>query len=410
MKIFLSLIILGSFLLTATVTADSSGRIYGVITTVKGDTFEGLIRWDKNEGNWVDILNGSKKVERSRKEKKSNRKKYGRDKDVSIELFGIKISGKGFYDFRSQSDLRFGHIRKMKVLDDDTVLLTLKSGQEFEVTDGSTDIGSSVREIIIEDASEGENEFVWEDIDQIKFSEAPKGLDSELGDRLFGTIYTRRGDNFTGYVCWDYDEIFTKDILDGDEKGRRRRIKFGKIASIERYSSSGATVILKNGKEMVLKGTNDVNRSNNGIIISDPGFGQVIVKWGEFEKLEFHPATNELNYADFDGGRKLVGKVYTEDGDSYEGTIRWDNDEEYTWEILDGEYRNIDFDIEFSLIRSIAKKSRSSSIITVLDGRSFRLKGSNDVNQDNKGIFVMLDDGEEIKIDWEDFEKVEFRH
>lgn len=410
MKNVLSLIILSSFLLTATVTAESSGRIYGVITTVNGDTFEGLIRWDKNEGNWVDILNGSKKVERNRKDKKSKRKRYGRQNVVITEIFGIKFSAAGTYHNSSQSDLRFGHIAKMKMLDDETVLLTLKSGQEFELTDGSTDIGSSVREIIIEDANEGEIEFIWEDIDQIEFSEAPAGIKSDLGERLFGTLYTRRGDNFTGYVCWDYDEIFTKDILDGDEKGRRRKIRFGKIASIERYSSSGATVTLKNGKEILLKGTNDVNRSNNGIIISDPGFGQVVIKWGEFKKLEFHSATKELKYSDFDGGKKLVGKVYTEDGDTYEGIIRWDDDEEYTWEILDGEYRNIDFDIEFSLIQTIEKRSRSSSIITVLDGRSFRLKGSNDVNYENKGIFVMLDDGEEVEIDWADFEKVEFRH
>jgi hypothetical protein len=104
----------------------------------------------------------------------------------------------------------------------------------------------------------------------------------------------------------------------------------------------------------------------------------------------------------------MRGTVYTEDGESYEGEIRWDDDEEYTWEILDGEYRDVEFDIEFGLIQEIAKRSYRSSMVTVWDGRSFRLRGSNDVDEDNKGIFVTTGDGEEIEIDWEDFERVEF--
>ena len=40
--------------------ADNSGRIYGVITTIDGDDFEGLIRWYKNEGSWLDLHNANK--------------------------------------------------------------------------------------------------------------------------------------------------------------------------------------------------------------------------------------------------------------------------------------------------------------------------------------------------------------
>ena len=53
------------------VSADNSNRIYGKMTTVDGDVFEGLIRWDKNEGSWVDVLDATK--ERSRREKASSR-------------------------------------------------------------------------------------------------------------------------------------------------------------------------------------------------------------------------------------------------------------------------------------------------------------------------------------------------
>jgi len=391
--------------LAVTVKADDSGRIYGEITTVEGDTFEGLIRWDKNEGNWVDILDATKELPK-RSTYKESRRKY-RDHETTIKIFGIEI-GKSGWSSSTLSGIRFGHIKTMEVIDDDAVLLTLKSGQEIELSGGGSDIGSGIREIIIEDEHEGEIELVWDDLETIEFVQAPSGTESNFGERLYGTLTTRRGNEYTGFICWDVDELYPTDILDGDEDHRSRKIKFGKIASIERYSSSGAKVTLTNSNQMVLRGTNDVDDDNRGIVISDPGFGQVTVKWDEFDRLDFTKAPHQVRYKEFDGGGRLTGTVYTEDGDSYTGTIRWDDDEEYTWEILNGDYRDVEFDIELGLIKSIEKRSRNSSIVTVWDDRSFRLRGSNDVDEDNKGIFVTLPDGDEVEIEWEDFDRVEF--
>lgn len=388
--------------------ADSSSRIYGKITTVDGDVFEGLIRWDKNEGSWVDVLHGNKELQRSESDQ---RRKYG-DRERSIELFGITIAKTGGSTFSwgnvAQSGMRFGHLKSLEVIDDDAARLTLKSGETVELEGGSTDIGTGVREIIIEDLNEGEIELVWDDIDRVDFMQGEPSLVSNLGERLYGTLTTRRGDEYTGYVCWDVDELFTRDILDGELKGRGRKIKFGTIKSIERYSSNGATVTLDNGDELLLRGTNDVDGSNSGITVSDLGFGQVVVKWDEFDRFDLHQEPAVLRYDHFDGGHPLRGTVYTEGGESYEGAIRWDDDETYSWEILNGEYRDVEFDIEFGLIKEIAKKSYRSSAVTVWDGRVFRLRGSNDVDEDNKGIFVTASDGEETEIDWEDFERVEF--
>ena len=56
--------LIGTFLLllltASSFAADNSHRIYGKIITVDGDTFEGLIRWDKNEVSWVDMLDATK--------------------------------------------------------------------------------------------------------------------------------------------------------------------------------------------------------------------------------------------------------------------------------------------------------------------------------------------------------------
>lgn len=392
----------------AAVTADNSGRIYGKIVTIDGDIFEGYIRWDKNEASWVDKLDGTKDL--PDEPKRSSRKRYGERKN-KIEIFGITISGDSDWDWSgsAQSGLRFGHMKMLENIGDNEAIITLKSGQEIELSGGSTDIGDDIREIIIEDISEGEIEFVWEDIETIEFMDAPGNERSNYGERLYGTLTTRRGEEFTGFVCWDVDELFTGDILDGDEKGRKRKIRFDKIASIERYSSNGATITTTSGDERLLRGSNDVDDSNRGIIISDPAFGQVRVDWDEFEKLTFKKAPSPVRYGDFDGGKPIYGTVYTEDGDTYTGKIRWDMDEEYTWEILDGEYHDIEFDIEFSKIKEITKRSYRTSMVTVSDGRTFRLRGSNDVDEDNKGILIFTDAGDEVEVDWDDFDRVEFK-
>ncbi len=393
------------------VQADNSGRIYGKIETIDGESFEGLIRWDKNEGSWVDILDGTRdRDDRDIDRRRSKRRSY-RSKRSRVNWFGINIGssdGICISSSSAQSGIRFGHIARLEVLDDDRALLVLKSGEEVEFFDGSTDIGNGIREIVIEDVDEGEIEFSWDDIEIVEFSEADTDEPSSFGERLYGTLATRRGDEFTGFVCWDVDELFETDVLDGDEKRRSRKIKFGKIASIARYSSSGAEIVLNNGDEMLLRGSNDVDDDNRGIIIADPAFGQIEVEWDEFDKLTFTEAPAPVKYASFDGGKKIKGTVYTEDGDEYTGEICWDDDEQYTWELLNGNHRDNEYEIEFGLIKEIEKNSRRTCDVTVSDGRIFTLGGSNDVDDDNKGIIIIEANGDDVFVDWDEFERAVF--
>jgi hypothetical protein len=388
--------------------ADNSGRIYGKITTADGDTYEGFIRWDKNEASWVDILNGTKQLNDKHADRSSQ---SSHRKTKRVQVLGMNVAEwdfEGGWPGQAESGIRFGHIKAIESRGDDEARVTLKSGETVDLSGGSTDIGSNMRELIIEDVNEGETELSWEDIEKVELMVPKPGDESAFGDRLYGTLTTRRGDTYTGFVAWDVDEVFASDLLEGESKDRNRKIKFDKIASIERYSSSGSTVRLKAGEELVMKGSNDVDESNNGIIISDPAFGQVTVDWDQFEKLEFQTPPAPPRYDQFDGGRLLKGTVTTEDGDTYTGTIRWDNDEEYTWEILDGEFRDLQFDIELGLVKTIERTTSRSCEVTVSDGRTFRLRGSNDVDSGNKGIFIDTGKGKEILVDWEDFTNVEF--
>lgn len=397
-------------LFAATASAER-GRIYGTIYTDRGDVLKGPIRWDKNEASWDDIIDGNK--EASRKAEKSKRKRY-RDKGTDLKIFGWTIFSEGSSWFSStrQSGIAFGHIKRLTPESDDAALLLLKSGEEVIIEGSSTDLGTGVREIVIETPDEGELELDWWDIDYIEFADGGD-VESGFGDRIYGTVETGRGGEFTGWICWDMDEMFSQDILDGRDRRRKRKIKFANIARIEKISSQASLIVTRDGKEFRLDDSNDVDSGNRGIVVSDPNLGRVIVQWDEFESLDIKEPGGDafIDYDDFDGGRPLFGTVYDEGGDEYTGRIRWDNDEEYTWELLDGDYRGIEFDIAFENIQSIEKLSRGSSRVMLWDGREFKLRDSNDINDEINGIFIMTgtDPDDEVELEWDDFDRVEFK-
>ena len=174
---------------------------------------------------------------------------------------------------------------------------------------------------------------------------------------------------------------------------------------------------LVDGGELDLRGTSDVGRRNRGIQISDPGLGMVEVEWREFEILRFHDAGEVIGYDAFDGGHTLVGTVVTQSGEEIDGVIRWDADEAASWELLNGREDDVVFSIEFSQVSRIERRAFGARV-TLLDGRTFDLEDSNDVDWDNKGILIAPegsdDDGSDQSrwrvITWDEFKEVRLRH
>ena len=253
----------------------------------------------------------------------------------------------------------------------------------------STDLGRRIRELVVDVPGGREVDLEWEDLDRVVFSAAPSGARASSG-RLYGTVEDSEGRLFTGYVSYDLDEILEADLLDGrdTETGDDLDIRFSEITSIARLGR-GAQVVLVDGTVLDLRGSNDVDRRNRGIQISDPNLGMVEVEWRDFEILRFHEAEGVVGYDAFDGGHVLRGTVVTESGEQIEGEIRWDADEAGSWEFLNG--RNEDgvvFTIEFGFLSRIERREAWGSLVTLLDGRSFELEDSNDVDWDNKGILI----------------------
>ena len=389
--------------------ANDQGRLYGRVVAMDGSEFQGFIRWDNNEGHWTDQLDASKRLPRRfmLEAQRLSGEKY--EQRRALPVLGIRVGWEteSRWARSASSAIRYGHIRGIHVLDNTHGLLVLKSGEEQEFTSSSSDLGRGL-EIIVQEGNGSAAQLKWNDIDYIEFMPAPRRK-SPFGKRLYGTLSTRSGIEFSGWITWDRDEIFGPDELNGVNGRRSRAIAFDNIAAIERLSSSRALATTVDGRQVEMSGNNDVNSENRGIFISDPGLGRVEVKWGEFRSVRFHEPPS-MSYDEFDGGRRLTGTVFAEDGNSFTGTIRWDNDEQWTWEVLNGDSQNLLFHVEFGLIASIERASSTSARVTLLDGRQFVLRGSNDVNNENKGIFIRLDDGETIMLDWDEFERVEFRN
>ncbi len=346
-------------------------RLYGTVTTVHGRQLTGYIRRDRNEGSWTDLLDATKPRYRG----------------------GSSLSG-----------IRFGHVDRIDVTGRKSALFTLRNGQQMELTANASDLGTGLRGLLVDEGNGLIAEFSWRDLESIDF-EAPGAVrPSEV--RMFGTVTARDGLDFTGYVTWDVDEIYSTDILDGDVDGRRLQIPFGDIETIERYSSWSSRVTLNSGETVILEGTNDVDLSISGIEVSDATLGAVKLDWDDFDEVRFFEAEDDVAAARFDGGAPLSGTVYTVDGDAYEGEIIWDADEMYTWEMLNGDIGDIEFHIEFGNIERIEKTSRGAAV-TLRDGRTFDLSGSNDVDRGNRGLLIRTD-GREFEIDWRRFREAEF--
>ena len=402
--------------------AQDGDRIWGRLYTTSGDAYEGFIRWDRNEGSWVDVLDGSKEIPDENYLVWLEAKGQGGPPLRRIDLQGFRITWREAdpdFALTAASGIRFGHLRSLRVVEGDRVELTLRSGEVVELAGRSRNLGRSNRGIVVDVPRRSEVDLDWRDLERIDFSAVPSGVRAR-GHRLHGTVEDIQGNRYTGYVSWDLDEIMESDDLEGEEMegGRDWEIRFREIASIARVEG-GARVVLFNGDELDLTGERDVDSRNRGILISDPRLGLVEVEWSEFQVLRFHDADAVVGYDAFDGGHPLVGTVVTQSGEEIDGVIRWDADEEGSWELLNGRADDVTFTIEFSEVNRIVRGEVFGAAVTLLDGRTFQLDDSNDVDWDNKGILIAPeaasggggpDPSGWRLVPWDQFKEARFRH
>ena len=169
--------------------------------------------------------------------------------------------------------------------------LELENGKKITLS-GSNDVDSGNRGILVKDPQIGEVKIPWNDFDEVEIKHRVKKHlknydDFDGGYPLYGKVYARDGFKMKGYICWDNDEYFSNDVLDGRFSGFDINLEFDQIRSIEYHSRRSARVEIRGGETIKISGTNDVNSSNKGIWIMNREGEYEVIKWEDFQKVIF---------------------------------------------------------------------------------------------------------------------------
>lgn len=397
-----------TILLFLTTSAQDEGFIYGKVTTEDGDVYEGPIRWGKEEVYWTDMFNASKRENKNldyltSRELDDLEDRYDDNNNLISRFVNISWDDDNDGRFVHEFSTEFGNLKSLRMRSGSRVEVELKNGEYIEVNgSGYNDIGTKINVI---DRELGKVQLSWNSLDKIEFLPTPSNLDEKFGEPLYGTVICDLGE-FTGYVQWDHDERVGTDVLDGEEDGNDYEIDFDKIRSIERDGYSSSIVTLKSGRELDLRGTNDVDDDNKGIIVTVKGLGRVDIDWDEFDKVTFKNAPNSgPAYSSFGSPKKISGTVEVDNGDRHSGEIIFDLDEEYTFELLNGEDDDVKFIIPFYNIGAITPRSSDTSIITLKDGSKLTLEDGQDVSDKNLGVLIRTK-SDRVYVPWDRIEKI----
>ena len=378
----------------------AAGRIHGTVTTYAGTRAAGLIRWGGQEAFWDDLFQSAKR--------ELPFASYAEPADEPEEsqwwwqVLGRRLVQAVDRGPRRVFAARFGDIAKLEVVGGNEAVVTMRSGTSYRVSGYANDVGAA---LTVVDDELGEQEIEWGRVDVVEFSPAGAGAVFS-GHRLFGTVEAG-SQQLSGFIQWDEDEGLSTDRLDGDAEDGRVSIPFSTIAVIEQLSAASARVTLTDRRVMVLKGTNDVNAENRGILIEDPRYGRVRVPWARFRRAELtRPEGSGPGYGDFATPKRLRGTVTDADGASHAGLLHVDLDAAESWELLEGTSDGVTYSITFSRVRSL-ERSGAVVIVTLAGGEELRFDDDPSAVQQPVGVVVVGDSGEETFLPWRQLRRID---
>jgi hypothetical protein len=225
--------------------------LFGEVETRRG-TFHGFIQWDHDECLSTDVLDGDSE-----------------DGDMKIR----------FTNIRSIEKYRRGS------------LVTLKSGREIYLT-GSNDVNSENRGVVIKDPELGKILVKWRAFEKITFQDTgdsgPAYKDFQETRTLSGVVHTKDDETYSGRIIYDLDEIYDLEILDGQDGYIEYNIPFRNIKRISPRSSYGSRIELKNGDELVLEDSRDVDEDNDGIVVVEKKDKAKYIPWRDIREILFN--------------------------------------------------------------------------------------------------------------------------
>ena len=209
--------------------------------------------------------------------------------------------------------------------------------------------------------------------------------------------------------------IFGFEIPFGEQQkldlGRPFMARFGDIARIEARGLRHVRVTLKSGTVFDLN-RNAANDFDDGVRVWD-GRGAFVdlASWAggipppsrvRIRAIELLP-TGQLGAVP----TRLHGTVHTRQGD-FSGFVQWDRQDCVGVDELGGRTSNGALSVRFDTIRSIARRSADSSLVTLLDGREIALSGTRGVGAGNRGIYVDDLRYGRVLVSWDAFERIDF--
>lgn len=221
---------------------------------IEKKAFTGHIKWDLDERNGMDILDG---------ESRHGDQKIPFEKIVAID----------------------------KARGGEAVDLEFESGRTMLI-DGSNDCDSGNRGIAIYMEELGSIEVEWDDFQRLELTNeipaashfdmfhSPQGIDAE--------ILTYNGLSHSGHIAFDKDEIWDFEFIDGDDDDIEYQIPIRNIKRIKPKNRSFSMVQLRNGEQILLGDRQDVSDKNDGILIFNQSRNIPIeVEWDDIEEIIF---------------------------------------------------------------------------------------------------------------------------
>jgi hypothetical protein len=375
--------------------------LYGRVRTVDGSTYEGRLRWGRDqEAFWGDYFNGVRKENQWVAQVAPGRLPR---RSEPVRVFGIEIAhrerpiqpGRLFL-------MRFGDLARVEARGFD-VVVTLKSGTTFVLARSeASDFDDGVR---IWDRDRGVVDLDSLRMQSIEFFDSP-AQHAAAPYRLFAKVHAKVGD-FTGFLQWEKDQCLGSDeLVVGDVK-----LRFDSIRSVQRQAGESVEATLVDGRKATFSRGLPAGR---GIYVDDPRYGRVLVSPEAFQRVEFNPrAPGGPGYGDFRKGDPLTGTVTTRDGRRLTGRLVYDLDESESTETLDAPSQGVNFNIPFERIASIAlpaaeQRRAQRATVTLRSGEPVDLDCSGDLGEENAGLLVFADGTPQqpIYVPWSDVERI----
>jgi hypothetical protein len=176
--------------------------------------------------------------------------------------------------------------------------------------------------------------------------------------------------------------------------------RFGDIARIEARGGD-VSVTLKSGAVFDLDRL-EASDFDDGVRVWDVRRGEVNLDSSRLRVIELLPAAPSGAVPS-----RLHGTVRTRHGE-FTGFVQWDREECVGDDELNGRSDDSDQSLRFDTIRSIARRSSGSSLVTLLDGREIALSGTSEAGDGNRGTYVDDPRYGRVLVSWDAFERVDF--